>query len=263
MIKNPLFYKGFFYFKYYSYICIKLNLKQTKMITIVTKHSSNAYAIYSDSEKIVECNDPEVTYNELVKSLFVNKSQVRIIEFTHFPTYLPFIFQYEQETILQDTIEEETTSLEDVINAVNAKIHAPNLGAYKKNHNVDYEIETYDNTEIEEDVVEGNSNEPVGDVDVPNVGDLIYVEATKGILRVTTGGVATVSTVFKQTLEGTMQVLSEEDEENELEPELIELENIMVETEEMPGVYFNWSELRNKQNDLKKAFGYKPSTVLF
>ncbi len=100
------------------------------------------------------------------------------------------------------------------------------------------EDNTYSQTDKQETKKEKNKYEPVGEVEQPEIGDLIYVECIQGILKNVFGGVATVSNVVEDN------------------------DNIMICIDEMPGLFVNWSDLRYKQNDFKNKYGYKPAMFI-
>lgn len=240
------------------------------MTTIVTKKNSQDYAIYVDGRKIVECGTPETTYNELVKNIGVDTTNVQIIEMESFPTNIGT----PQGTIVQDIVQEvirenAPTDVEDIINSVNATITAPNLSKHKERVATTATASVSENTETAQTSV---SNEPIGNVEVPKLGDLVYVDGMDGILRKITGGVGTVHLVYNANDKvevGTEMVANpehDEDEEDDNEPEFINQSivgsNILIELEEIPGVYFSWAGIKDNQTQLKAKYGYKPAYVI-
>lgn len=150
----------------------------------------------------------------------------------------------------------------------------------KLNESVGFEAKTgrYKNTFNETDVndiipnimshnkVETHSKTPIGQVETPNVGDLIYIETVKGILSTIIGGVCTVSMVHVDETEIVTDTLTHSyDFENEYDEDVeedITESNILVEIEEFPGRYFSWSLLRQKQDELQELFGYTPARLI-
>lgn len=240
------------------------------MTTIVTKPNSQAYAIYVDGRKIVECPSPETTYNELVKNIGIDTTQVQVIEMESFP---PTIGGAPQGTIVQSIVQEviaentpaNTENIDDVIARVNAGIAAPNINKHKAHTERAASVSA--NTETATVKVE---NEPIGNVEVPKIGDLIYVDGLDGILRKITGGVGTVHLVYNANdkVEVSSKLVENPnfDEEDEDSAEFIEETetgtNILVELEEIPGAYFSWSEIKSRQTELKAKYGYKPVCVI-
>jgi hypothetical protein len=234
------------------------------MTTIVTKANTQAYAIYVDNRKIVECQNPETTYNELVKNIGIDTTNVQIVEMDSFPATLNG--QEPQGTVLQnivsEVIEERTVgNIDDIINAVNSTTTAPNINKYKG-------IVERQSSGVNQPVgVPGaQSNEPVGNVEVPKLGDLVYVDGLDGILRKITGGVGTVHMVYnaQDRVEVGVKTVENpdydpEDEDSESTIDVAEIgSNILIELEEIPGIYYQWSFVKDKQKSLKDKYGYKP-----
>ena len=174
------------------------------------------------------------------------------------------------EQLTQEEFIEKTKNFDNDIDfdKLNDKVNfVANTGKYKNTFNNDKVFET-DNVNIEPTVVNKTttSNAPVGDVDKPNVGDLIYIDSVKGILSTILGGVCTVSMVYESEHAIVTDTIEYESfgfdiEEDEFDGE-VEENNILVEIEEFPGRYFSWSLLRDKQNELQKQFGYTPARLI-
>jgi hypothetical protein len=240
------------------------------MTTIVTKPNSQAYAIYVDGRKIVECPSPETTYNELVKNIGIDTTQVQIIEMDSFPTSIggapqgTIVQEIVQEVIAENTTQ-NTESVDDIIARVNAGIAAPNINKHKAHTERAASVSA--NTETATVKVD---NEPVGNVDVPKLGDLIYVDGLDGILRKITGGVGTVHLVYNANDKVEVATTSvpnpdfdEDDEDSEEFIDKVETgSNILVELEEIPGAYFSWTEIKSRQTELRAKYGYKPACVV-
>lgn len=210
------------------------------MTTIVTKKGSQSYAVYVDGRKIAECAIPETSSNELVKNLGIDISEVQVVEMDSFPAIIGtghLVGSIVQE-IVKDTITEKSSNdIDDVINTVNAGMSAKNIGKYNRHEIVD----EYEDTELEnEDEID--NTKPVGNIKIPALGNLVYVDGFDGFLRKITGGIGTVHLVFD---EETKQEVKHGDEP----------ESILVELEEVPGVYFTWN---SEQEQLKEKYGYKP-----
>jgi hypothetical protein len=164
---------------------------------------------------------------------------------------------------------EDDFDFEKIINSIN--FDAPNLGKYKTKTQLEIFVDDIINNEISKQ----SSNEPVGSVLIPKLGDLIYVEGVNGNLRIITGGVGTVAMIYDNTNsnvedDATDEVeyfsrdekyyYDEEFEDEEFEDDVVK--NILIELEEIPGQYFSWNELCPMQEDLKIKYGYKPTMVL-
>jgi len=223
------------------------------MTTIVTQPDSKSYAIYSNNRKIVECNDPETTYNELVKNLGVDTSNVQIIEMDYFPDTLGNISNIAY--IEGSAVLTKNNNIDNIIDQINADMQAPNLGKHKSRTNttVDNSQTVETSQQTTEDTI--NMNVPVGNVETPKLGDLIYVTGLDGILRKITGGIGTVHLVYNSNKD----IENLDDESNEA---TVSNKNILVELEEIPGTYFSWSEIKDKQLELKAKYGYKPVCVI-
>jgi len=219
------------------------------MTTIVTKSNSKAYAIYVDGRKIVECAEPETSANELVKNLGIPIKEVQVIEMATFPTTIGtgLLVGSIAREILQEVITEKT-GIDDIINKVNSATLAPNAGKYKKhivssdNEDAPWPSSSNDSEDNEQSV---DNTVPVGNVEIPKLGNLVYVNGFDGFLRKITGGIGTVHMVF------------DEETKAEVKPD-DEPESVLVELEEVPGVYFSWNELKDEQAELKNKYGYKP-----
>ena len=204
------------------------------MTTIVTL-KSGAYAIYdANGVKILQCNEPINTFNEVVKNIGVDTENVQIIDAETFPDVLG------DKYITKSVTEAGQTNLESVIDKVNASISGIH----------DSEMQTYedagvlngqtDDEAFEEAGIDATQSAkvPVGNVELPDIGDLVYVEGVRGVLRVITGGVGTVS------------LINADDH------------NTLIELEEIPGQYFSWDSLRCEQDELKSKYGYKPASMV-
>lgn len=207
-------------------------------ITVITLQNS-AYAIYVDGKKIIQCDSPISTFNTVIKSLnLVGKVEV------HLADVLPNSLgdeAYEKE--LKEAVEESSDIDFDAINGT-INFNAPNLGAYRKmlSDEPTEEINETGNESVEEENRTYTPDfQPVGNVECPQLGDLIYVDGLDGFLAKIRGGVGTVGMVYDNTkTENCVQ-------------------NILIELEEIPGHYFNWNELADIQTDLKEKYGYKPA----
>lgn len=288
------------------------------MTTVVTLRDSNAYAIYSDGIKVIECLNPEVTFNEVIKETGLNHN-VFVYEMNTLPNSTPV----NGSTPDEESTEEESTetnyknisllkahtdfqnkidqfvnnnnidfdkikSSDDIdFDKINTSItfDVPNMGAYKNHHSVgvhmdvnpenatglihiggskdlpyskEYVLSNYEKEE--EKSIE--TPKPVGEVSKPNIGDLIYIEGVQGILKTVTGGVGTVSMVYTDTNSSLdIETYDEEHWPGNVE-DISSKENLLIELEEIPGVYHSWNELRYKQSELQSKYGYKPACIL-
>lgn len=246
------------------------------MTTILTKQNSKAYAIYVDGRKVVECNEPESSYNDLVKNIGINIDKVQVFESETFPMSIdtaggtlkemPFVQSILNEVISEHDKNEDaqpTHIIDDVIALVNGSMTAKNLGAYKKvteRNNIDDYTKTNETATVA--IVEEKSNkEPVGNVPVPQLGDLVYVEGLQGFLKTVTGGVGTVHMVYTGKNNVPTQEFSHEDDEDENDFTSSGT-NLLIELEEVPGAYFNWNDLKDAQGALKSKYGYKPACLV-
>jgi hypothetical protein len=94
------------------------------------------------------------------------------------------------------------------------------------------------------------------------VGQEVYVDTVKHFLRETPGGKATVSMIFEQHVTGVSDNDENYDEYDSENDEFISHEsqestrvNILFSIEEIPGVFYSWNELRNRQQELMYKFG--------
>lgn len=209
-------------------------------ITVITLQNS-AYAIYLDGKKIIQCDSPMSTFNTVIKSLnLVGKVEVHLADVL--PNALgDDAFGEELKQAVEDSTDIDFVAINETIN-----FNAPNLGAYRKmlsDEPVDEIIET---DTVDESVEEENAYyepdfQPVGNVDCPQLGDLVYVDGLDGFLAKIRGGVGTVGMVYDNTKAENCQ------------------QNILIELEEIPGHYFNWNDLAYFQTELKEKYGYKPA----
>lgn len=203
--------------------------------TVITLSNSNAYAIYVNGKKVIQCDSPMTTFNSIVKSMNL-PTPIEVYSMTHFPEYI------ENENAPSESKEVSSDDID--FDTVNSKINftAPKLGAYRavvNDETPNVEEEYVESDESEE--TETASFEPVGNVEMPSLGDLIYVEGMDGMLAKIRGGVGTVGMVYD----------NEKAENCE--------QNILIELEEIPGHYFNWNQLADVQDELKAKYGYKPA----
>lgn len=122
-----------------------------------------------------------------------------------------------------------------------------NTGRYKETFSNPESIFEDKNT-LDETTPINNVN-PVGEVDMPQPGDIIYIEGVNNMFTKITGGVVTVHKVLVQENEET--VFNNE--------EYFYDENIMVYTNEFPNFMINWTEIKDKQELLKEKYGYRPA----
>lgn len=152
----------------------------------------------------------------------------------------------------------------DTFDKINDSIdfHTPNMSAYnRQNVGVQLDLPTEKTLIVNDESISIVQNEPIGNIDVPKIGDLVYIEGVQGILKTVMGGVGTVGMVFFNKINNDF----EEDDDNVEEEDIEDIEiksNILIELEEIPGQYFSWDELKSKQNDLKLKYGYKPAMIL-
>lgn len=78
----------------------------------------------------------------------------------------------------------------------------------------------------------------IGDIETPTIGDLIYIPSYKSFLRTIIGGVGTVCLVNETG------------------------SNLMVEVDKAPGIYFNWNEIKEEQEELSKQFGFNSASLI-
>lgn len=215
------------------------------MTTIVTKKNSLAYAIYVEGQKIAECFEPVATSNELVKNLGVDITEVQVIEMESFPTFIGqgHLVGFIAQEIAKEVITEQT-DIDSIINKVNAGIKAPNQN--KRSNRNSVVDETSDEKESSYGTEETTDNTtPVGNVEIPGLGNLVYVNGFDGFMRKIAGGIGTVHLVYD---EETKQQVKDGDEPG----------SVLVELEEIPGIYFSWNTVKDEQEKLKEKYGYKP-----
>lgn len=223
---------------------------------------NKGYDIQHNGEMIVKCVEPFVPFKDLLINLGfdLNVERVEI---------------HEGDNITDGAFNntEDSDDIDSVIKSMNNSFSAPNLGKYKQtfdsNDDKDDNVQSSlnDNTNSKKQESKKESNVPVGSVECPNEGDLIYVDGIVGVLSKITGGVGTVMTIYKSndpiTIYTENASFDEDDdyedyEDDDYEDQNICENNILVELEEVPGHYFSWSLLRSKQDALQKKYGYKP-----
>jgi len=94
------------------------------------------------------------------------------------------------------------------------------------------------------------------------VGQEVYVDEVKHFLRNSPGGKGTVSMIFEQPVTGVSdadenyeEYSSEDDDFTSHEAQESTRINILFSIEEIPGVFYSWNELRNRQQELMYKFG--------
>lgn len=206
-------------------------------ITVITLQNS-AYAIYVDGKKIIQCDSPMSTFNTVIKSLnLVGKVEV------HLADVLPNSLGDEAfGTELKEVVIEESSDIDfDAINGT-INFNAPKLGAYRKMLSDEPTQEIVETDIVQEETPSYTPDfQPIGNVECPQLGDLVYVDGLDGFLAKIRGGVGTVGMVYDNTKAENCE------------------QNILIELEEIPGHYFNWNELADVQTDLKEKYGYKPA----
>jgi hypothetical protein len=242
-------------------------------VIVITKRNSASYAIYNESGNcIVRCNDPETTFNDLLKNIGITYTNVFVYEQDSLP------LRYSNVSDIHDSNEDNNDVNFDDINDT-ISFDAPGIDKYRNlvSANIIATPETPEKETVDV-VTESKINSkkyPVGNVEKPQTGDLIYVDGIKGILKTIFGGVGTVATVYmndkldmKTGTEFIEDSYLDEDEDGEeyeedssYEEDIIE-KNILVELEEVPGHFFSWSLLKEQQEELANTYGYKPVSSL-
>lgn len=165
-------------------------------------------------------------------------------------------------------------SVDEIIAEMNGGMKARNADRYREILAQDNDEEVSED-EIEdepatEEQSESNRHVPVGAVERPEIGDLIYIDGMKSILQTILGGVATVSAIHDTDtyvpngesgsfIDDQYEDEDEDGDYNGDETAETTEANIMVEIEEFPGTYFSWSMLRARQEELAEQYGYKPA----
>ena len=217
--------------------------------------TGKGYTIEHDGNVIVKCNEALVPFKELLQHLGFDLSTNKVE-----------IYDGENVIMSETSNVSSPDNIDDVIASMNATFISPNLGKYRET----FEDINSTNTVTEKPayVEEQNAanhtpkNRPVGSVDCPEEGNLIYVDGIQGVLSNITGGIGTVMTIY---LSNDSIVVDNDDREDWDEDEdyddnysIEEENNILVELEEVPGHYFSWSLLRSQQSVLENKYGYKP-----
>jgi len=217
--------------------------------------SSTSYRIVKNGIEIFETKNALASMNDVLNTLGLNADEVSIFSgegnfaqehsITGIGAYREILTNY-------DANEDETQSVDEIIAEMNGGMKARNADRYR--HIVTQETPTVEDEEetVTDKQSESNQHVPVGAVERPEIGNLIYIDGMKSILRTILGGVATVSAVHDTN---TYVPNGEEDIETTEA-------NIMVEIEEFPGIYFSWSMLRARQEELAAQYGYKPAQQL-
>jgi hypothetical protein len=171
-------------------------------------------------------------------------------------------------------VQDEAKSIDEIIAEMNGGMKARNADRYREILAQEPETEESTEDEAEEETATDEQDEsrrhvPVGAVERPEIGDLIYIDGMKSVLRTILGGVATVSAIHDTDTyvpngeSGSFIDDQYDDEDEDFGDEEHEVEtteaNIMVEIEEFPGTYFSWSMLRARQEELAEQYGYKPA----
>jgi hypothetical protein len=222
--------------------------------------TGKGYTVEHNGNVIVKCNESLVPFKELLQhlgfDLSTNKVEIYDGEGENASKY---------ETTNMSSID-NIDNIDDVIASMNATFVSPNLGKYRETFedNNSTNIVTEKPAYVEEQHAANHTpkNRPVGSVDCPEEGNLIYVDGIQGVLSNITGGIGTVMTIY---LSNDSIVVDNDDREDWDEDEdyddnysTEEENNILVELEEVPGHYFSWSLLRSQQSVLENKYGYKP-----
>lgn len=207
------------------------------------------YTIQYNGKTIVKCNEALVPFKELLQHLGYDLSTVKV--------------EIHDGEGAENVEVESASSEDDIIASMNETFVSPNLGKYRTTFENDYVQNPAPEQKTQKQNPESSQkHEPVGAVECPVEGDLIYVDGIQGVLSTITGGVGTVMTIYHSN--DTIDVDTDdredwdEDEDDDCQYEQYQENNILVELEEVPGHYFSWSLLRSQQSSLKTKYGYKP-----
>lgn len=207
-------------------------------IHVITK--TKGYEIYVNNELFINTDNPVTTYNEVIRQTFGENVDVTVSgngfrntvkvsdiseSFNNFNSRVELI----SDTIsVDEPVFVKSTTIDE--SQIDFKLFQSEFqpNNYRETFS-DYD-EDYDEDDYWED------EEELEPVVIPEFGELIYVDAVDGMFRKISGGVA----IFNGYIETTD-------------------EQIMIETQNHPGVYYNWTELFYQQSRLKQEFGSRPS----
>lgn len=215
---------------------------------------NNSYTITVNGELFIQTSNPILNLNEII-NVFKNDALFNDCE---------IIYKIEEKVSANINMDLENKSDID-FDKLNEEIgFEANTHAYRDTF---FNTDTTIKNEPKENVnksTNANVNEPVGNVECPEVGNLVYIDGQEGLLSTITGGVCTVSMIYKSedlvvvdTIEH--DVYNEVWDEEEVEIEEITENNILFEVDEFPGTYFSWTMLKDKQDELQLKYGYKPA----
>lgn len=257
-------------------------------MTEVFVTSSTNYRIVKDGVEVFATENALASMNEVLESLGLKADQVQIYG-DHSGSMSADNPAGSGLDAFRAAVSDETTqaepetnqSVEDIIAEMNSGMKPRNADRYREvleatapeeSTETDVEDEAATQTETKESA-DKHQHSPVGAVERPEVGNLIYIDGMKSVLRTILGGVATVSAVhdtdtYVPNGESDSYIDDQYDDEDEdgdfqgnEEVETTEA-NIMVEIEEFPGTYFSWSMLRARQEELAAQYGYKPAQMV-
>lgn len=218
------------------------------MEVFVNLKDNGGYMITHNDKVIINTSSKPIrTYHEVIDSLFPNAK-----------VYI------DSETCIDNDSKDIKNSKETFENNINLDEFNPfkdtvEFGKYKETfaHVVfeDDEFEEYN----EEPIGKNGTTEPIdGDVDVPSMGDIIYIDGITQTLCKITGGLATVLSVKETTdpvVVDTMIDAYDEYSEEYSEKDICE-NNVLVELEEFPGTFVSWTMLKEKQDELSDKYNY-------
>ena len=231
------------------------------MLTVIKvtklKNTSNGYEIRVNDELFIQATNPIMSAMDMINVL--NSGRL-------FGNNVMIESEFDTNAKINMDLGNTNSQNEEIdFDKLNEEIgFGANTHAYR---NTFFNTDTTIEDEPKENVNESTNdtvNEPVGNVECPEVGDLVYIDGQNGLLSTITGGVCTVSMIYKSedpvvvdTIEHA--VYNEEWDEEEEEIEEITENNILFEVDEFPGTYFSWTMLKDKQELLQLKYGYKPA----
>jgi hypothetical protein len=242
------------------------------MVIVAFKNGTHSFAIYDNGKKVVESHAENQDYSTLGQQLGIDLSNASYVDIEHlglskFPNKLDTTIGTTTPPV--QTQDQPAMSLEDAIADFNpvarTRETAKELGILKTTQEQPAQEGTENTGQPDNLEFQGHSEmsatEYIG-ADAPEIGSTIFVDAVNMALKKVTAGFGTVKMCYNTEQEisdvGLDTSLIDEEEEDdddffsETYDSVFETEkNVIVELEEAPGVFYSWTLIKDKQEQLK------------
>jgi hypothetical protein len=201
----------------------------TKTAHVVIRSNESDYVIYCDDNIIVDTHNALTPYQEVLQILGFEYIQVSASSTAKTSASIKEAHEAFQNKAMSNDNADTNSGLPDfgLRRAMDlVEIDEPVLGAYRE-------------TFSDQSMYSEQSETPVTQKTVPELGDEVYIPESFGFSKIVHGGFGIVSAVVKDPSSN----------------------NYFVSLESIQSELYNWSEINHQQSQLKEKYGNKPAFV--